>query len=599
MKLLAASNMFSDIFEWFASLSAKLPEIDYKTYFVVVAVLLVGIGVIVGLTFLGSYRFKLLRACKKIIRYLAGVDAIDNDNFGDFTAQCFSTKAPSALRDCWVQYLGVRFGYPSDIVSEQNVYDKQIKRVREIRANVYIAIALVLIAIFAFWGYGRLDGNDMGVIFLAGLLLSGVVYIVLVMINKALSAKCLDAFSNMQEDLDSKVVFQVEKSFATDSSPLADLSAIIDEIVARNTAKEIGFEFADEQTPIEELIEKAADMPSEQAEAVTDEDVLNAEAEEIKPEDESAEVADTENIEVQTEGAQPVEAEEITTADETVLEAETDEAAEANESDENVSENENPDGVAEQPGEEENVDSQDNAEEKEKTEPEEEQKEQSNVALDDTKDDGEAPAESDNKESADGEQAEQTPENEKDGEETKADEPVADASDKEEPIQANEPEQKPDEAEPANEDLPEDTVSQEEPLGEAEQNEHENNGEQDVKEEADVKDEPEKNDGSVPDEQKKNKGSKDGENDSDDDEPLIRYVVDGPSEDEEIVKPAQLVKMPNLVDYMVAQNVPAKVKMKVANQLMDSLKKFESSNEDKKIIMDCVKKLMADLQHKR
>ncbi|MCM1456151.1 MAG: hypothetical protein NC037_06485, partial [Bacteroides sp.] len=257
MNILSAKNVFSDIFDWFANLSSKLPAIDYKTYFIVVVALLIGIGLIVALTYFGSYRFKLLVACKKIISYLAEVEAIDNDNFGDFTSQCFSAKVPSALRDCWVQYLGVRFGYPSDIVSEQNVYDKEVKRVREIRANVFIAIALVLIAIFSFWGYGRLDGKDMGVIFLASLLLAGVIYFVLVIINKTLSNRCLDVFSSMQEDLDAKVIFQVEKSFATDASPLGDLAAIIDEIVARNTAKEIGFEFADEQTPIEELIANA------------------------------------------------------------------------------------------------------------------------------------------------------------------------------------------------------------------------------------------------------------------------------------------------------------------------------------------------------
>jgi len=308
----------------------------------VVVTLLIGIGVVVALTFLGSYRFKLLVACKKIIRYLSDVDAVDNDNFGDFTAQCFSAKAPSALRDCWVQYLGVRFGYPSDIVSEQNVYDKQFKRVREIRANIFIAIALILIAIFSFWGYGRLDGKDMGVIFLAGLLLSGVIYLVLVILNKMLSTKCLYVFNNMQEDLDAKVVFQVEKSFATDSSPLADLSAIIDEIVARNTAKEIGFEFSDEQTPIEELIAQTAD-------GVDDYDAFDGV--EIKTET-SAEPEVTEQNADKVETAEAIEAEAVKT-EETEGEGNTESKNEENVSiDDILAQDEKTETVEEEPAKE-------------------------------------------------------------------------------------------------------------------------------------------------------------------------------------------------------------------------------------------------------
>ena len=81
--------------------------------------------------------------------------------------------------------------------------------------------------------------------------------------------------------------------------------------------------------------------------------------------------------------------------------------------------------------------------------------------------------------------------------------------------------------------------------------------------------------------------------------PEVRYVVDGASEDEEVVKPAKLVKLPNLVDYMLSQNLSRKVKMQMAMMLLSSYKKFESSAEDKAIILNCMKKLMFDLQTKR
>ena len=117
-------EFFSKAFTWLADLSAKLPAIEFKTYFFVVVGIILGVGLVVGLTFFGSGAYKLKVACKKIIKYLAEVECIDDDTARDFTNQCFSAKVPQTLRDTWVQYLGVRFGYPSDMVSEKEVYDK-------------------------------------------------------------------------------------------------------------------------------------------------------------------------------------------------------------------------------------------------------------------------------------------------------------------------------------------------------------------------------------------------------------------------------------------------------------------------------------------
>ncbi len=578
LNILSASDFFSKIFDWFANLSSKLPAIDYKTYFIAVVTLLIGIGVVVALTFLGSYRFKLLVACKKIIRYLSDVDAVDNDNFGDFTAQCFSAKAPSALRDCWVQYLGVRFGYPSDIVSEQNVYDKQVKRVREIRANIFIAIALILIAIFSFWGYGRLDGKDMGVIFLAGLLLSGVIYLVLVILNKMLSTKCLYVFNNMQEDLDAKVVFQVEKSFATDSSPLADLSAIIDEIVARNTAKEIGFEFSDEQTPIEELIAQTAD-------GVDDYDAFDSV--EIKTET-SAEPEVTEQNADKVETAEAIEAEAVKT-EETEGEGNTESKNEENVSiDDILAQDEKTETVEEEPAKE-NEDSF-NAETVE-IEP---TVDASNDAIDGVVDDVTSSEEV--KESEAEKQA-------VDGV-TFEDEPIIVVEEPQDIDEKTEVEIIDEEV--TREDSKEGDEQKKNNVDESSDNTNETSYVEDVTAEADARqatvepigptdeDKAETLDETVDNVEIKPENS--DEQGGDESEPVVRYVMDGPTDDDELIKPARLVKMPNLVDYILSQNTSAKVKMNLANMLMASYKKFESSDEDKKIIQDCVKKLMADLQ---
>ena len=61
-------EFFSKAFTWFAELSQKLPQIDYKTYFIVVLAAIVGTAVIVGLTLLGSNCRKIRTASKRIIK---------------------------------------------------------------------------------------------------------------------------------------------------------------------------------------------------------------------------------------------------------------------------------------------------------------------------------------------------------------------------------------------------------------------------------------------------------------------------------------------------------------------------------------------------
>lgn len=58
-------EFFEKAFNWLAELSSKMPAIDFKTYFIVVVAVIVGIGVIVALTYFGSRARKLIGASKK------------------------------------------------------------------------------------------------------------------------------------------------------------------------------------------------------------------------------------------------------------------------------------------------------------------------------------------------------------------------------------------------------------------------------------------------------------------------------------------------------------------------------------------------------
>lgn len=568
METVSAVDFFSRAFDWFAKLSSGLPRIDFKTYFIVVVALLIGVGLIVALTFFGSYRFKLTQACKKIIRYLDDVDTIDDDNVSDFTAQCFSAKVPSALRDCWVQYLGVRFGFPSDIVSEQTVYDKEVKRVREVRANVFIFVALIMIAIFAFWGYGTLQSRDMGVIFCASLLLAGVIYLVLVLLNRMQSKICLDTFGTMQEDLDAKVNLQVEKSYATDSSPLVDLSAMVDEIIARNTAKDIGFEStAVEKTPIELLVEAfddgsdafidideatvevtARELHEEPVEETEDNAVAESDAVIDEPQD-----ADNEEIEYNNDDIQSLDLQE---PDDSIEQsAEEEEAVEdlpEEASEDKASETEY--GEAEEAVEEELIQSADDVEEDVQSHDE---------ALTEEAQDEEVVLEGGDEPMLEGD-------NESPADETAVEDTVRETS-----VQ--------DEVEEDTESIDDLQIIEDDVRDEVEDIEIEDLIDEDLAEpeaEEIAEEEP-------------------VQEDAEEEKQKVMIVVDGADEDEEIVKPAKLVRLPNLVDYMLAQNPSRAMMMNLATLLLSAYKKFENSADDKHIVVECMKKVMNGLLNKR
>lgn len=72
----------------------------------------------------------------------------------------------------------------------------------------------------------------------------------------------------------------------------------------------------------------------------------------------------------------------------------------------------------------------------------------------------------------------------------------------------------------------------------------------------------------------------------------VVYVVDGPEDDDEIVKPAQFVKLPHLVDYLLNSDPKPSKKylLKYAMKLTELYAKAQTE-DDKKIIKSCVLKI--------
>ena len=574
-------EFFEEAFHWLAGVSEKLPVVDIKMFFIVVLSVISGIGVITAFTLLGSHARKLYVSSKKIRKYLANVDAVD-DNVSDFTAHCFSKKTPQQLRDAWVQYLGVRFGYPSDIVSDSAVYDKFVKKNKDVRSGVFLAISLILLGLFAFWGYGTLQDAKMGVVHLAALVLIGVIYLVLVILARKQNQRCLETCEAMQEDLDAKVNLQIESNYATDSSPLQELNALVEEIIARNTAKAVDID-ENEQTPIEALIEQKM---KEQSETEEDEqesidEILNAQEEEVE------EITQEESDQTQTEieeGDQ--EAAEQQHIDELLQEQEEEVEQKAEEEDEQTEQ------VLDEQLEEEVVEPQEAVEEQEEIVPENEEEQI------DEQEETAAVEESEQSEPAEQEESEEQEPVEE--ESVQEDEQVEDQAQEETVEEQAEETEEPqiEEADEDNSDVEEEnTASEETEASEDVDDIEEGEQTEEAVEESTTDSAEEENVEDSAEEDVASKEEQSEDESEEDEEPEVVYVVEGDDEDDdEHVKPAKLVKLPNLVDYMLSKNMPKAMKIQIATMLIGTYNKFKDSKEDRKIVVSCLSKVMRDLQ---
>ena len=600
-------EFFEEAFHWLAGVSEKLPVVDIKMFFIVVLSVISGIGVITAFTLLGSHARKLYVSSKKIRKYLANVDAVDDDNVSDFTAHCFSKKTPQQLRDTWVQYLGVRFGYPSDIVSYSAVYDKFVKKNKDVRSGVFLAISLILLGLFAFWGYGTLQDAKMGVVHLAALVLIGVIYLVLVILARKQNQRCLETFEAMQEDLDAKVNLQIESNYATDSSPLQELNALVEEIIARNTAKAVDID-ENEQTPIEALIEQKMKEQSgtEEDEQESIDEILNAQEEEV--EEIAQEESDQTKTEIEEGDQEVAEQQHI---DELLQEQEEEVEQKAEEEDEQTEQ------VLDEQLEQEVVEPQEAAEEQEEIVPENEEEQIDEQEETTAVEESEQSEPAEQEEIEEQEPVEEEPVQEDEQVEEQAQEETVEEQAQEETVEEQAEETEEPQIEEADEDNSEDVEEENTASEETEASEDVDDIEEDEQteeaveesttdsaEEENVEDSAEEDVASEEEQSEDESEEEQSETESEeiqeaqeDEEPEVVYVVEGDDEDDdEHVKPAKLVKLPNLVDYMLSKNMPKAMKIQIATMLIGTYNKFKDSKEDRKIVVSCLSKVMRDLQ---
>ena len=634
-------DFFEKAFQWLAEVSQKLPAVDTNLFFIVVLAVIFGLGIIIAFTLLGSRTRKLFVSARKIRKYLANVDVVDDDNVSDFTAHCFPKNTPQPLRDAWVQYLGVRFGYPSDIVSDGAVYDKFVKKNKDVRSGVFIGVSLVLLALFAFWGYGVLPAEKMGVVHLAALALIGVIYLVLVILARKQNQRCFETFEAMQEDLDAKVNLQIESNFATDSSPLQELNSLVEEIIARNTAKVVDED--DEQTPIEALIEQKMQEQSEfddEDEQENIDEIVSAQDEaqeenaqdgDVESDDEQRhidellqeqeerleETADEESEETKTsideadkqvdeqehidellqEQQEELEEKAQEESDETELEIESADETfveDPQEGEEQSVEEQEPEAVDES----ENAEIEENTQNEEYTESEENNVQEEESVEEDVQEtaveDGSAEQDTEKEDSV--EEAAEEPENtEQDAQTDVAEESAQDESETTQDVESEQDEQ----SESEENDESDENIVESENEESADESAENNESDEEVENDAESDEETESEESESEEEYEDVEGeSEEIEEAKEDEEPEVVYVVDDEDE-EENARPAKLVKLPNLVDYMLSKNMPKQMKIQIATMLIGTYNKFKDSKEDRKIVISCLGKVMRDLQSEK
>lgn len=70
------------------------------------------------------------------------------------------------------------------------------------------------------------------------------------------------------------------------------------------------------------------------------------------------------------------------------------------------------------------------------------------------------------------------------------------------------------------------------------------------------------------------------------------YVDDTPQEDAEVIQPAKLNKLPNLIDYMLEQNISKKMKINVATLLLSAYEKYKDIPVERHIVVQCMTKVV-------
>lgn len=222
-----------NLYQALVNMSNSLPRTDPLVLYVVLLGTAVLLAAVSGLLFFATGVFSLKTRSRQIIEYLSGVPAVESqDDERELTKKMFGESCPKYLREAWLIFADLKRGYPSAIVSEEDVFEKQ-KRFSDYPLYIFGALAFFITAAITVFLAGAYDASTLLLSVLLAVLLAVVLEAALFIVYRSLLKKTLKYFRALQDELDAKVLIQNISEYAADTEGLSEIADELEKMAAR------------------------------------------------------------------------------------------------------------------------------------------------------------------------------------------------------------------------------------------------------------------------------------------------------------------------------------------------------------------------------
>ncbi|MDD4839391.1 MAG: hypothetical protein PHE93_01800 [Clostridia bacterium] len=261
-------SLLDKIYQAISNFSGNFPAIDTSLLYAILLSAIAFLAVVCGLIFLSTGCYKMQKWSKKIIKYLAMIPSISEENEAYFTKECFGSKCPKNLKESWQSFLNVRFGYPSEIVSENKVFETE-RKFSSYPMFLFGTLSLIVIVVIGIMLTSAVALNTLFVGMLIAFAFAVCLEIVLYFAYRFQQKVALTAFRDMQDELDAKILLQNMKEFVADTAGLSEIANELEKIIAKIERVKIPDNYEDlVGDEVEaELVFEAEEIPQSQLKA--------------------------------------------------------------------------------------------------------------------------------------------------------------------------------------------------------------------------------------------------------------------------------------------------------------------------------------------
>lgn len=220
-------DFFNNIYDKLDAATAGAGNFSVGGWFIIILVALIALFVIIAVLTICNKAHKLRSTSKKVSAFIAGIDSgyIDASNVADFEAKCIA-KAPKEVKESWASFMEVKFGYPSDYMTDELCVRKsRVEYCREWGVSLYNACIIIFVGLFFILGMTVSDLADVLEKSLYCVITGAIASFLLTLIGRLVTADAIKAFFKMQDELDAAVDLQ---QFKTAEPELSDLDNIAD-----------------------------------------------------------------------------------------------------------------------------------------------------------------------------------------------------------------------------------------------------------------------------------------------------------------------------------------------------------------------------------